>query len=299
MYGLTDKGFAKKPYERIVEKKQEDYIEIFGSGINLEPQSPQGQLIGIESEGIYDVWEMAEHVYASYNIDDVSGALLDDRALLKGEKRFKGESDKDFRIRIKEQLPNSVMQLKDELRDNLQRITGVVGLDVKYKRGLTSVWVEGGSNIEIAKTILDYMPPGDLAGNTLVKTDDFCEGISFYRPVFIPVKIKISVQFFTHLECECDILTDEKIKSFILNNGCGLKYGEYLYADYIRNVIFSNFKGLKIEKIELSVAAKQNDRKCKESMAFNGILDFIEVGKSESVLLCEENIEVEWIESNG
>ena len=289
-YGLTDKGFVKKPYEAIVEELEQRYRDIFGNTINLEPQSPQGQLIAITAEAIYDTWEMAENVYSSFNVDHLSGLMLDQRAVLKNETRFENESDVDFRTRIKEQLPNSVIQLKDELRDNLTRLDGVTNLDVKYHRGITEVFAVGGDDLEIANTILDYMPPGDLNGNFSVNTNGRCNGVKFFRPVFVPVHITIALSYFAHLECECEAIDIEKIRDAIIDNACGLGYGEYLYKEYIRNIV-SKFKGLKIEDISLREATiKTQKLECNEEWKFEKDLDFVEIREYEKVLLCRENI---------
>jgi len=297
IYGVTELGFVKKPYDVIVEELEERYKEIFGPTINLEPQSPQGQLVGITAEAIYDTWEMAEHVFNSWNIDNVEGILLDKRALLKNEKRFNEESDSDFRVRIIEQLPNDVMQLKDELRDNLQRIEGVTELDVRYKKGLTTVWVVGGDDLAVAITIRDYMPPGDLEGNYIVKIDNRCDGISFYRPLFIPVKIEITLGFYAHLECECELITTEKVQDAILNNVCGLGYGDYLYKEYIQNILFARFKGLKIENISISSSLLRGiEFRCEDIIEFENSIDFVEVQRAEKIFLCRENLKIFWVQ---
>jgi hypothetical protein len=291
-YGLTDNGFIKKPYEIIVEELEADYRRIFGESINLEPQSPQGQMIAIHAEGTYDVWEMAEAIYGSYNIDDVNGKLLDSRAKLRGAVRLDAESDIDFKTRIKEQLPNNVFKLKDELHDNLLRVEGVQDVTVKYLQGITKAFVLGGDDTEVAETILDYMPPGALEGNVSVAVDGRCSGVKFFRPKFVPVKLDIVVSHFDNLECECRVIDAVAIREELLSESCGVGYGQTLYADYIRNVL-SQFKGLRVKSIVLNMADTVEAVDCDAEYDFVLSTDKIEVEEFERIFLCEKNISIE------
>lgn len=289
-YGLTDMGFIKKPYEVIVEELESDYKKIFGDSINLAPESPQGQIIAITAEAIYDTWEMAEAVYGSFNIDNLNGLLLDSRAKLRGAVRLNGESDIDFKVRIKEQLPNSVFKLKDELHDNLLRVNGVEDVVIKYLQGVTKAFVVGGNDKEIANTILDYMPPGALYGNVDVAVDR-CSAVKFFRPKFVPVSLSVVVGSFANLECECKAINTEEIKKTLLENSCGVGYGNYLYTDYIRNVL-SKFVGLRVVSIEMKRADSVDSIDCNSTFEFGNSLDVVEVFEFEKIALCDNTISV-------
>jgi len=291
-YGLSDNGFVKKPYEVIVEELEADYKRVFGDTINLAPESPQGQLIAITAEAIYDTWEMAEAIYGSYNIDEVGGLLLDSRAELRGATRLDGESDVDFKTRIKEQLPNDVFKLKDELHDNLLRLNGVENVVVKYLQGITKAFVLGGDDVEVASTILDYMPPGALEGNVSVAVDGRCSGVKFFRPSFRAVSLKIEVTNFANLECECNAIDVEKIKRTLIEQSCGVGYGQFLYADYIRNIL-SQFVGLRVVSISMGVAPSVPKIDCESDYNFTDVADVVEVPEHERVFLCEKSIDVE------
>lgn len=286
-YGVTENGFVKKPYEIIVEELNAKYMEIFGNSINLAPESPQGQLVAITAEAIYDTWEMAEAIYGSYNIDDVNGRLLDSRARLRNAVRLEGEGDTEFRVRIQEQLPNNVLKLKDELHDNLLRLDGVKDVVLKYAQGVTKVFIVGGDDTEVATTILDYMPPGALGGNISIPIDKRCNGVKFFRPIFRPVKVFVEVTHFAHLECYCNILDVEKIKQAILDESCGVGYGEYLHKDYIGNLL-AQFRGLKIVQIKLNASIENS--MCTDDLNFGVDLETVEVKEFEKVLICPENI---------
>jgi len=290
-YGLTDKGFLKKPYEVIKAEIEERWIGIFGSNINLEPESPQGQIIAIEAEAIYDVWEQMEKVFSSFNIDDVGGLLLNHRSQLRGLVRLPNETDAQLRLRLKEQTPNNVLKLKDKLTDELQRVEGIEEVTVKYKRGITEVYAVGGDDLAIAKTILDYMPPGALEGNTTVKVDRICDGVKFYRPRFVFVKLEVTVGLFSNLECECEVLDEASIKEKLLDEACGQGYGNYYYAEYVRNVL-AQHKGLRVVEIKLYKAESSVDKQeCKE-MTFGDAIEMVEVEKFEKVVLCQEYVSV-------
>jgi len=290
-YGLTDKGFKKKPYEVIKQELEEKWIAIFGSEINLAPESPQGQIIAIDAEAIYDVWEMMEKVFSSFNIDDVGGLLLDHRVQLRGLKRLPNETDAQLRLRLKEQLPNNVLKLKDELRDELVRLEGIEDVTVKYKRGVTEVYAVGGSDLAIAKTILDYMPPGALEGNTSVKVDRKCDAVLFYRPKFIFIKLEVTVGLFSNLECECEALDAESIKNRLLTETCGQGYGNFYYTEYVRNVL-AQHKGLRVIDIKLYKALEAVEKKECLDVDFTESLEVVEVEKYEKIVLCEEHIKV-------
>jgi len=290
-YGITPNGFGKKPFEVIVEELEADYVNIFGQSINLAAESPQGQMIARIAERIYDAWEVAESVYASYNIDDVSGKLLDNRAELRGDTRLTSESDEDFRIRIKEQLPNNVFKLKDELHENLLRVDGVTDVAVTYRRGITCAFVVGGDNIKVAETILDYMPPGALGGNVSIPVNGRCAGVEFFRPEFLFVKVVLTVSNFANLECECKSIDAELIATTIKENACSVGYGEFLYANYIRNIV-STFKGLQVDNIALYKATVLHSAKeCNSSITYEDVaVDVVETLEHERVVIC--NVEV-------
>lgn len=291
-YGVTENGFIKKPYEIIVEELEAKYIEIFGNSINLAPESPQGQLIAITAEAVYDTWEMAEAIYGSYDIDYVEGKLLDSRAVLRGAVRLPDESDMNFKTRIKEQLPNTVLKLKDELHDNLLRLDGVEDVVLKYAQGVTKVFIVGGDDTEVARTILDYMPPGALEGNVSVPIYKRCNGVKFYRPKFIPVKLDIIVGYFDNLECECRGIDAVAIREKILSESCVVGYGQTLHDDYIRNIL-AQFKGLRVVSISLSRDTFVESVDCNIDYEFLDCGNYVDTLEFQRIFLCDKNINIE------
>jgi hypothetical protein len=286
-YGLFDIGFVKKPYDAIKEQKEQEWKKFFPT-INLEPQTPQGQIIAIESEAIADIWELAELVYASFNIDNCSGFLLDDRVRLRGLFRLENESDDELKERVKEQTPNSVLSLRDELLDNLKNIDGVESVVVRYSMGESRVFIEGGDDLIIANTIIDYMPPSQLVGNTSVKVDKKCDGVLFFRPTKIHIGISLGVTHFANLECQCEQIDIETLKSAIIENGCGFSYGERVYKEYIRNIL-SSFKGVQVLEIKLFSGVD-----CNNLTEIVG--DFLNIEEAQKAVICPNNLNIEYIE---
>lgn len=87
-YGLTVDGFVIKRLPEIKAEWEASFREKFGNGINLEPTSIFGQVVGIASEREALIWEDMAGVYASQNPDDADGVALDNVASITGIKRL-------------------------------------------------------------------------------------------------------------------------------------------------------------------------------------------------------------------
>jgi uncharacterized phage protein gp47/JayE len=66
------------------------FQSIYGSDINVNSNSPDGQLIGILAQNIQDVLEILLQVYNSFNIDSAFGTTLDARVAMSGVQRKQG-----------------------------------------------------------------------------------------------------------------------------------------------------------------------------------------------------------------
>lgn len=86
-FGLTSTGFAPKTYNDIVGELEDAFKGVFGASIDLAPQGPFGQLIGIIAEREAEVWDAAQEVYASFDPDQATGSALDALAALTGTLR--------------------------------------------------------------------------------------------------------------------------------------------------------------------------------------------------------------------
>lgn len=84
MYGLTPDGFVIKTLPVIREEINESLRAAFGPSINLGDKSILGQIIGIISERIALLWEIAEVVNSSQDTDKAVGAALEALCSLTG-----------------------------------------------------------------------------------------------------------------------------------------------------------------------------------------------------------------------
>lgn len=63
---------------------------IYGADINMDSNTPDGQLVGIFSQAAIDNLELLEQVYNSFSVDNAFGVLLDQRVSLNGLSRKPG-----------------------------------------------------------------------------------------------------------------------------------------------------------------------------------------------------------------
>ena len=62
-YGLTDSGFVRKTLSVIVDDIETRMRDAFGQNIKLDTKSVFGKLVGVFSQPLADIWELAEAVY--------------------------------------------------------------------------------------------------------------------------------------------------------------------------------------------------------------------------------------------
>lgn len=86
-FGLTETGFVTKPLATIKAELEADFRATFGVGVDLHPQSPNGQVIGIIAERIAEPWNQLEEIYASLSPGNASGTRLEMLASLTGTVR--------------------------------------------------------------------------------------------------------------------------------------------------------------------------------------------------------------------
>lgn len=74
---LTDKGYIKDRLETIVQRFNDGFKSIYGNDINIEPDSPDGQMIGIFSQTIADFEELCINFYKSLDPNYATGVWLE------------------------------------------------------------------------------------------------------------------------------------------------------------------------------------------------------------------------------
>ncbi len=86
-YGVTTSGFVAKTLAQCKAELEADYRDTFGQGINVEPQSVFGQIIGIHAEREADFWAILEDVYRAFDPDANEGDAQDAVAAITGARR--------------------------------------------------------------------------------------------------------------------------------------------------------------------------------------------------------------------
>jgi uncharacterized phage protein gp47/JayE len=84
MAGLTVEGFTRKTLGEIQADLEESFKQEFGENIDLGPKSAFGVLIGILSDALASLWEVAEAVDASQDPDEATGDSLEGLCALTG-----------------------------------------------------------------------------------------------------------------------------------------------------------------------------------------------------------------------
>lgn len=76
-YGVTPEGFVKKTFVEVKTELESQFLTAFGSTTDLSSEGPIGQIIGIFSKATSDMWDLMEEVYTSRNVNEATGASLD------------------------------------------------------------------------------------------------------------------------------------------------------------------------------------------------------------------------------
>ena len=83
-------GLQTLTQNEIVENLTKKFQEIYGEDINVESNSPDGQLINIFAQMLEDYYEVLSQVNASFDPDQAIGTVLDQRCALNGVQRKAG-----------------------------------------------------------------------------------------------------------------------------------------------------------------------------------------------------------------
>lgn len=87
---LNENGLVIKDVNEIVSDLTQSFKDIYGNDINVEPNSPDGQLINILAQSGIDIREVLLETYNSFNPDNASGSVLDQRVAINGIERKAG-----------------------------------------------------------------------------------------------------------------------------------------------------------------------------------------------------------------
>lgn len=87
---LDENGLSLQTLTEIIDQLEIDLKAIYGSDINIDPDSPDGQAINIFAQAAIDLRELIQSIYSSMDPAQASGVVLDQRVALNGIKRRAG-----------------------------------------------------------------------------------------------------------------------------------------------------------------------------------------------------------------
>lgn len=76
-YGVTPSGYNPKTLQDIVLDLQTAWRTVFGNGIDVSPDSPDGQIIGIVADRLADLWQADQATYNAAFPDTATAVSLD------------------------------------------------------------------------------------------------------------------------------------------------------------------------------------------------------------------------------
>lgn len=81
---LTNAGYVPERLDAILAKLDQGFRAIYGDDINTDPDTPDGQMIGLIGQIKADLEELGEAIYRALDPDHASGAWLEQRAAYAG-----------------------------------------------------------------------------------------------------------------------------------------------------------------------------------------------------------------------
>jgi len=82
--GISATGFQRKRLDEIIADTTADFKTVFGDNLNVTPESPDGQIIGLISGSQADLWEIAEGDYNAFNPSAATGNALSNLVQING-----------------------------------------------------------------------------------------------------------------------------------------------------------------------------------------------------------------------
>lgn len=277
-YGVTSTGFSTKTLAEALAEIEAAEQAVFGAGVIIDAQSPLGQLNGVFADAVAEIWETAQGLYGSVDIDQATGPRLDALAKLRLLTRATGTTDAEFRDEIRQDSFGTIKSRN--LRSAMLDVSGVTDAWIMENSASTTaasglpshslaIAVQGGADTDIATAIYNNTVPGiGLFGNTHITTtiDGFCRNVSFVRPVTVRTRVKIDV-FVNVDRCECSPASVAEIRAALiesLTGACGVGPGSIITpADVVQAV--AGVSGINVAGVQL---ARDDDAVADQSVAF-------------------------------
>ena len=87
---ITNTGIQTKTFDEISKELVADLAAIYGDDINIDQDSPDGQMAGIFATAATDIRELIKQVHAGFDPDQAVGRVLDQRCAINGIVRAGG-----------------------------------------------------------------------------------------------------------------------------------------------------------------------------------------------------------------
>ena len=87
-YGVTEEGFVEKTFEELLDEIEQSQRAAFGPAINTQADSVLGQINGILTDKLAELWEVALSVYRARQPDSANGEALDNVGAITGATRL-------------------------------------------------------------------------------------------------------------------------------------------------------------------------------------------------------------------
>lgn len=136
---LTKHGFKIERLDEIVEKLENGFRSIYGADINVDPDAPDGQMIGLIAQIKADMEEVADTIYKALDPELASGAWLEQRVAYAGL--------------IRRQASHSYLRAKLSGRFGTLIPQGSIIEDEKRQRWLTTEALTIAENSEVLTTL--------------------------------------------------------------------------------------------------------------------------------------------------
>ncbi len=81
---VDENGLTLEPLNDLVTRLETSFQNIYGQDINLDPNSPDAQMINIFAQAVEDVKEVVRDVYNSFSVSLATGAALESRVAING-----------------------------------------------------------------------------------------------------------------------------------------------------------------------------------------------------------------------
>ena len=287
MPGITPFGFETKSLNTIREELNAQLVAALGNGFDTSVDTPQGQMVAVFSDAVSLMWELSQDVYTSFDLRQATGTRLDELGRFRNQPRILGESDVDYRQRLLAPV-DATQSAIGRIQSAVSAIDGVERVLVAFNNSgveqqtqleplTVSISVEGGDELEVARTISDNLAFGlGLTGNTLVNvetTNGVCRSILFTRPEELELEIELVTQRSTTLST-CNVTSTVAIEELLRTTIDEITQpGMTLSHEYLKAVLLTNGIGV-------------------ASLTINGSENDVDVGQHQLVVLPEDNLSI-------